>query len=159
MHKACWGIWSIADSILFILRPHLLCLQNYQKQSCHNCHQRRTTFPWKSASYIWRFSSSSLWEPFAAERNGNTIKRHASCSTGPLKTSFLSLAHLNSRGDDHIVLPGPTEKERDWQWLPPTNQLRSNSKEGSLLENILMIFINLPKHLQLLLFPPYSPKH
>lgn len=31
---------------------------------------------------------------------------------------------------------------------PPTNQLRSNSEKGSLLENILMIFINLSKHLQ-----------
>lgn len=161
MHKAFWGIWSIADSILFILRQHLLCLQNYQKQSCHNCHQRMTMFPWKSTSYIWHSLSSLLWEPFAEKRNGKTIKWDASCSTGLLKTSFLSLVGLNSRRDEHTFFFSPYRENEIGNCYQKFFflQLRSNSQKGSLLENISMIFINLSKHLQLLLFPPYSPKH
>lgn len=163
MHKAFRGIWSIADSILFILGQHLLCLQNYQKQSCHNCHQRTTTFPWKSASYIWHSLSSLLWEPFAAKRNGNTVKWNASLQYRTTTEVVSQFGRLKQqRRWTHLFFSGPTEKKMRLAIATKKkkkNQPRSNSKKGSRLENILMIFINLSKHLQLLLFPAYNPKH
>lgn len=74
---------------------------------------------------------------------------------------FLSLAHLHSRGDEHIAIPGPTEKEWDWQWLIPHQSTQVKFWEritpGEHFNDIYQVI----QTSTALLFPPYRyrPKH